>query len=294
MVKLGFIGFGEAAYEMSCGFKAEGSGVEIRAFDVAYEKNKMNFDLRAEKAGVTLVESLEDLIRDSEVIMSMVPTAYTLTTAMDALKHVKTGQLFADASTSLPNDMVVIAKAAADRGLEFTDAAMLGSLPKDKHKVPILVSGTGADRFLELMKPLGMDIEKVSDKAGDASAIKLTRSIYMKGLATLMTETLMCAYKNNIQDKIIESISGSLDGEKFIVTANRLISGNAIHSERRTHEMESVIEFAEECGIRPTMTIATKKSLEELNDLNLREYFRDSKPKGYMDVMKAMHDKGIL
>jgi 3-hydroxyisobutyrate dehydrogenase-like beta-hydroxyacid dehydrogenase len=226
--------------------------------------------------------------------MSMVPTAYTLTTAMDALKHVKTGQLFADASTSLPNDMVVIAKAAADRGLEFTDAAMLGSLPKDKHKVPILVSGTGADRFLELMKPLGMDIEKVSDKAGDASAIKLTRSIYMKGLATLMTETLMCAYKNNIQDKIIESISGSLDGEKFIVTANRLISGNAIHSERRTHEMESVIEFAEECGIRPTMTIATKKSLEELNDLNLREYFKDSKPKGYMDVMKAMHDKGIL
>lgn len=294
MVKLGFIGFGEAAYEMSCGFKAEGSGVEIRAFDVAYEKNKASFDTRAEKAGVTIVESLEALIGASEVIMSMVPTAYTLTTAMDALKHVKAGQLFADASTSLPNDMVEIAKAAADRGLEFTDAAMLGSLPKDKHKVPILVSGTGADRFLELMKPLGMDIEKVSGKAGDASAIKLTRSIYMKGLATLMTETLMCAYKNNIQDKIIESISGSLDGEKFIVTANRLIVGNAIHSERRTHEMESVIEFAEECGIKPTMTIATKKSLEELNGLKLREYFKDSKPKGYLDVMIAMHDKGIL
>lgn len=294
MVKLGFIGFGEAAYEMSCGFKAEGSGVEIRAFDVAYEKNKASFDKRAEKAGVTIVESLEALIGASEVIMSMVPTAYTLTTAMDALKHVKAGQLFADASTSLPNDMVEIAKAAADRGLEFTDAAMLGSLPKDKHKVPILVSGTGADRFLELMKPLGMDIEKVSGKAGDASAIKLTRSIYMKGLATLMTETLMCAYKNNIQDKIIESISGSLDGEKFIVTANRLIAGNAIHSERRTHEMESVIEFAEECGIKPTMTIATKKSLEELNGLKLREYFKDSKPKGYLDVMIAMHDKGIL
>jgi 3-hydroxyisobutyrate dehydrogenase-like beta-hydroxyacid dehydrogenase len=294
MVRLGFIGFGEAAYEMSCGFKAEGKDVEIRAFDVAYKNNKANFDARAEKAGIELVESLEELIGSSEVIMSMVPTAYTLTTAMDAMKYFGKGQLFADASTSLPDDMVEVAKAAAERGIDFADVAMLGSLPKDKHKVPILVSGTGADRFLSLMQPHGMDIEKVSDKAGDASAIKLTRSIYMKGLATLMTETLMCAYKNNIQDKIIESISGSLDGEKFIVTANRLISGNAIHSERRIHEMESVIQFAEECGLTPTMTIATKKALEELNGLKLMEYFKESKPKNYLDVMNAMRVKGIL
>lgn len=294
MVKLGFIGFGEAAYEMGCGFNAEGKDVEIRAYDVAYEKNRESFDIRAKKAGVTLVDSLEELIASSEVIMSMVPTAYTLTTAMNALKYFDKDKLFADASTSLPDDMVEIAKAAAAMGVEFADVAMLGSLPKDKHKVPILVSGTGADSYLELMKPLGMDIEKVSDKAGDASAIKLTRSIYMKGLATLMTETLMCAYKNNIEDKIIESISGSLDGEKFIVTANRLISGNAIHSERRIHEMESVIQFAEGCGITPTMTIATKKALEELNGLRLMDNFKDSKPKNYLDVMNAMHDKGIL
>jgi hypothetical protein len=42
------------------------------------------------------------------------------------------------------------------------------------------------------------------------------------------------------------------------------------------------------------MTIATKKALEELNGLKLMEYFKESKPKNYLDVMNAMRVKGIL
>ena len=80
---------------------------------------------------------------------------------------------------------------------------MLGSLPKDKHQVPITASGNGAKVFYDLMSPYGMKINPINEKVGDASAIKLVRSLFMKGIASLMIDTMQAADAYGISDEIV-------------------------------------------------------------------------------------------
>lgn len=118
---------------------------------------------------------------------------------------------------------------------------MLGSLPKDKHQVPITASGNGAEKFRELMTPWGMRITLAGEKAGSASAIKLVRSIYMKGIASLMIEMLQAADAYGVADEVVASVSKSMDGISFTSHLDRLVTGSALHCTRRAAELKGSI-----------------------------------------------------
>lgn len=119
------------------------------------------------------------------------------------------GKIYADVSASTPAVKEKIWEAVRDTGVKFVDAAMLGSLPKDKHQVPITASGNGADTLKEMMTPYGMKITTAGEKAGAASAIKLVRSIYMKGIASLMIEMLQAADAYDVSEEVVSSIAKS-------------------------------------------------------------------------------------
>ena len=186
-MNIGFIGYGEAAFNISLGLKGE--GVEgIRANDAMMNHEVMGKQVhaRAEQAGVTLVESAKEVAQWADVLFAAVPSSFTMDVCNEIKSCLRPGQLYVDVSASTPATKVAIWEAIKDTGVLFADAAMLGSLPKDKHKVPITASGNGAAKFQELMTPYGMKITLAGEKAGSASAIKLVRSIYMKGIAGLI------------------------------------------------------------------------------------------------------------
>ncbi|MGZ4310454.1 MAG: NAD(P)-dependent oxidoreductase, partial [Gaiellaceae bacterium] len=59
----------------------------------------------------------------------------------------------------------------------------LGVVPASGLATPALASGAGAGRFAELFRPLGMPVEVVGPRPGDAAGLKLLRSVFMKGMA---------------------------------------------------------------------------------------------------------------
>ena len=165
---------------------------------------------------------------------------------------------------------------------------MLGSLPKDKHQVPITASGNGAAAFKEAMEPLGMKITLAGEEAGAASAIKLVRSIFMKGIASLMIETMQAADAYNVTDEIIASLSKSMDGIPFKDHLDRLVTGSALHCVRRAAEMKGSIAMLEEDGIMSEMTVATKHRLEALEPYHFAEKYVGSKPAGFAEIIEAI------
>lgn len=291
-MKIGFIGFGEAAYNISLGLKGEGV-TGIIAFDKMAKDPVMGkmVTARAMEAGVTLYGTAKEVAAESDVIFGAVPSSF----AMDVCEEIKgvlgEGKVYADVSASTPSVKEKIWDAVKDTGVKFVDAAMLGSLPKDKHRVPITASGNGAALFQELMSPLGMKITAAGEKAGAASAIKLVRSIYMKGIASLMIEMLQAADAYDVSAEVISSISKSMDNIPFTSHLDRLVTGTAIHCHRRAAELKGSVAMLEECGFSPAMTEAAKKRMEDMEAYGFAERYVEKKPDGWKEIIRVMKEE---
>ena len=75
-MNIGFVGYGEAAFNISFGLAGE--GVQgIRAHDAMMHHEVMGRQVhtRAEKAGVTLVESAKEVVDWADVVIVVVPPA---------------------------------------------------------------------------------------------------------------------------------------------------------------------------------------------------------------------------
>jgi 3-hydroxyisobutyrate dehydrogenase-like beta-hydroxyacid dehydrogenase len=278
-MQLGFIGFGEVAYELATGFRQEGlSGI------VAYDPMRDDATLgslvgeRAAKSRVTLLDSAADVSERSEVVIAAVPGSKAVAAAEQAVRRLGRGKIYADVSTSSPTAKKTISVSVEASGAQFVDGALMGALTLLRHKVPTLISGSGSDRFLMLMSPLGMALEKVSDVPGDAVAVKLVRSIYMKGIASLAVEMLQAASVLGVAPRVIDSISATMDGKPFAEMMNFLVVAGGIHAERQAHEMRDVMAMMAELEVDSSMTKGTLGWLEWLASKKLKEKFQGQKP----------------
>jgi 3-hydroxyisobutyrate dehydrogenase-like beta-hydroxyacid dehydrogenase len=291
-VNIGFIGFGEAAYELTMGLKEEGLSKNY-VYDVLFDpENKDNvLTKRIQSATVIVCQNEKELIEKVDVVFVAVPADYTLAVAKNVAQYLRPGLIYADVSAASPNVKIKVAELVKEKETSFVDVAMMGPLPVYKHKVPILGSGSGIDVFQNIFNQYGMNIKKVSDEAGDASSVKLIRSIFMKGLAGLFIEMLEISHKNNVQNYVIDSISETMDSKEFSYTLNRMVTGTAIHALRRSKELEGSIELLEESNTDSTMSVATKKKLNQIANLNLKEFFDGKTPQNWIEVIEALNRK---
>ena len=292
-MNIGFIGYGEAAFNISLGLGQEGlSG--IRATDAMMDHPVMGVQVhdRAKQAGVALVSSAAEVAQWADVLFAAVLSSFTLDVCREVKDCLRPGQLYIDVSASTPATKEAIWDLIGGTGVLFVDAAMLGSLPKDKHQVPITASGNGASKFQEVMAPHGMKITLAGEKAGAASAIKLVRSIFMKGIASLMIEMLQAADAYGVSDEVVSSISKSMDGIPFTSHLDRLVTGSALHCTRRAAELKGSIAMLSEAELSPEMTTAAKHRLEALEPYEFAKKYVEKKPGGWQEIIQAIRVNG--
>ncbi|WP_121610807.1 prephenate dehydrogenase/arogenate dehydrogenase family protein [Mesobacillus foraminis] len=285
---LGFIGFGEAAFELASGLKLQGLE-RMTAYDPlwnmpAYRELILT---RSTKAGVTLVQTSEEVLQQVDMVIVAVPADKTLEVSKQLKPHLEKGTVYIDVSASSPDIKKQVAANIQEKEGEFVDAAMMGPLPVYKHEVPILASGYGTDIFIETMQRFGMNISKVSDVPGDATAVKLIRSIYMKGIAGLYVELLEAAHEFNVESLVIDSLSETINGCTFEETMNRLVTGTALHAARRSVELGGTIAMLDSVNIDSSMSKAAKEKIERLASLNIKEKFKGEKPEHWLQVIEA-------
>lgn len=291
-MKIGFIGFGEAAFNLASGLGTEGISKMI-AYD-SMENDLVRGKLiksYAQESNVTLVPNAAELVRSVDIIISAVPSTYALSICKDIKIHLRKNQMYVDVSASTPYVKEQIWDLIKDKDILFVDAAMMGSLPKEKHKVPITASGNGADKFKELMTPYNMNIKTVGEKAGAASAIKLIRSIFMKGIAALMIEMLQAADAYGVADEVIESIAKSMDSTDFNSHLDRLVTGSAIHCKRRGDELKGSIELLQDVNLDSGMTKASMERLQSLEKYEFAKRYIDNKPSGWEEIIEILEFK---
>ena len=288
-MNLGFIGFGGAGYGLVKGLKSAGLN-DIRFHDRMQAKSPYTETIHrhALETGAIMMESVGELLSHVDVVFSCVTGAMAVSVAEEAAPFLREGHLYADVNTASPKVKEDVAKIVEYGGAAFVDAAMMGAIPTFLHRVPILASGSGAGRFATAMQPWGMNIRVIGEKPGQASAIKLFRSIFTKGLLSLLLEMLTATHRYGVDEMVLGSIAESLDGTPFQETVRNQMTKGVVNAERMAHEMEEVIATLEELGTPAGMSRASKETLSRCAGMGLRERFGGELPTTLAEVLKAM------
>ena len=243
------LGLGEAGGTIASGLAAE--GCDVRGWDP---------DTARDASGVEQTATPEEAVVGAHLVLCLATAAHALTAATSVLPLLGAGQLYADLNTTAPTLEREIAAAIAATGAAFADVALLGGVPARGVRTPALASGDGAERFAELMRPLGMPVTVVGREPGDAAGLKLLRSVFMKGLAASVLESVEAARRRGGDDWLRGEIA-EVVGEPLL---ERLLSGSVAHAERRREEMDAAAAHLRELGVEPRVAEAAAGWLRQL------------------------------
>ena len=279
--KIGFIGFGEAAAGIAKGLAEEGA-TDITAFDVRP---------RLGSEGVTMADSLEDLLAGADIVFAAVTSAVALSVATEAAPYLTQRHLYVDINSVSPDTKIAVGKIVSEAGARFVEAAVMAGVPGYGHKVPMLLAGEAAPELIKAMEPLGMVMEDFGPELGRAAAMKMFRSIMVKGMEALFQECVLGAERYGVADKVLDSIGDGYPGIDWNKLAHHLIGRTAIHGERRAHEMEEVAKTLKALGIEPMMAQAAAKRIKWAADKGLAEKFKGVAPESFHDVVAAIRER---
>ena len=193
----------------------------------------------------------------AEVVLSVNSAKVDLDVAREAAAALSPAAVYADLNTAAPTLKRELAELVGER---FADVALLGPVPEKGIGTPALASGPAALAFAEVLGPLGMPVQVVSDQAGDAAAMKLVRSVFMKGLAASAVESVAAAEAAGHGDWLKDEIAAVI-GRPLL---DRLLAGSRAHATRRVDEMEAAAELLRELGVEPRIALASAELLAEL------------------------------
>jgi 3-hydroxyisobutyrate dehydrogenase-like beta-hydroxyacid dehydrogenase len=289
-LRLGFIGFGEAASRFGKDL-AQAGLAHIVAYSPSAAKAGADDPVHAKAAaaGVELVPSIKDVCRRSNVVVALTPGKLALPVLRKARRHLTADHIYVDATTASVKDMEKAAQ-MLHGGAAFVDAAVMDPVPMNGIKVLTVASGSHAEKFRELLGAYGMNIQVVGEKAGAASSMKLLRSVCMKGLAALLLESLEAAQRYGIAEVLAADMARFINGRPFEDVMQRFVCGTAIHAGRRVHEVSEAMALLKSLGASTRMTKSTRETLQSIADMGLRERFGAREPDAIAPVLDAIID----
>ena len=250
MTTIAVLGLGEAGALVAADLVA--AGVDVRGFD----------PVAAAPIGVEACGSEAEAVTGAELVLSINTGAVALDVAREAAVACAPGTIFADLNSTSPERKREIAAVLPD-GVEFVDGVLMSTVPGKGLYVPMAVSGPGAVGFATVMGRLGAHIELVGDEVGVAAARKLIRSVFFKGLAAAVTESIAAARAAGIEAGIRDEIGRELAAADAGLI-DVLLEGSRTHAARRAQEMESVIALLETLDVPPRVSTASRDWLRDL------------------------------
>lgn len=288
-LKIGFVGFGEAGYNLAKGLRGVGV-TQLFAYDINTQTPKLGERIleRAAETEVRLLDSSESLARESDFLLSVVTASSAIEAATQTAPFLQPHQFYADLNSVSPETKCAIAQIITDTGARFVEAAVMAPVPPYGHKVPMLLGGPNARSFAELLSPTGMRFDVISDQVGAAVAVKMCRSIIVKGLEALLFECVLGATHYGADERVFASLDESFPGMNWGKLAGYMISRVVEHGERRARELEEVAATLRAAGIEPLMAEAIVQRQDWGAQLNLKEHFGGKVPEDYRAIAQAI------
>ncbi len=291
-IKIGFIGFGEAGFHIARGLRGAGLS-SICAYDINARAPELGEKIqrRANEAEVPLFESNGELVEVSDILLSTVTANRAAEAAEQSAPFLAARHIYADLNSVSPALKQSIGQMVESSGAKFVEAAIMSPVPRHGAATPMFLGGVHAREFVDLLSPFGMKLEVISERIGAASAVKMCRSVVVKGLEALMVECVLGAVPYGADERVFSTLDESFPGIDWKKLASYMVGRVVEHGERRAREMEEVAATLRSIGVEPIMTEAASRRQDWLAGLGLLEHFGGKPPDDYLVVAQAIDFK---
>ena len=263
--RIALVGFGEVGRIF--GHDLARQGLELSTYDILLDAPTARPAMleQARAAAVAPLDTLGAAVGRADLVISAVTASSSRDVARDAARWLRPGQYFLDINSVSPETKRGNARTVEASGADYVEAAVMAPVPPQRLAVPMLLGGRRASVLAAALKAFGMNATAVADEIGTASAIKMCRSIMIKGIEALVVECTFAARRFGAEQAVLASLDKTFPHMGWNAELpDYLVSRVAEHGRRRAAEMREVALTLEEVGVRPIMAAATAERHDAL------------------------------
>lgn len=262
-IAFALIGFGEVGQTFSRGWLAR-PDTRVSAFDILFNDPSRSEPLRskASEIGVTAAHDVASAVAGADIVVSAVTASQVLAVAVSTSPHLRPGQIFVDVNSASPGTKKRAAEIVMGSGAAYVEAAVMAPVKVPGITVPILAGGPEAASTAERLNLMGMNLQAVATDYGRASAMKLSRSIMIKGIEALIVESAKAAHAWDVEAEVFGSLSQTFPSIDWPSLAAAMAERVATHGVRRAAEMREAADMVAEIGIDPALCRAVADAQE--------------------------------
>jgi 3-hydroxyisobutyrate dehydrogenase-like beta-hydroxyacid dehydrogenase len=231
--------------------------VSVASYDTIYADR----DSKSWRLGSKFTDaaaSAAEAAQGADLVISAVTAAQTLAAAKAAAPGLAGKAIFLDLNSASPGVKREAAGVIDAVGGRYIEAAVMSPIGPKRIATSMLFGGAHAQAALGELQALGFSGARFfSAELGKASAAKMCRSVMVKGIEALLSESLLAARSYGVEDTVLKSLDDLFPGPDWPELARYMISRTLEHGVRRSEEMREAARTVSEAGLAPHMSQAT-------------------------------------
>jgi 3-hydroxyisobutyrate dehydrogenase-like beta-hydroxyacid dehydrogenase len=285
--RISFIGFGEAGQAIASGLRD--AGIEqITAWDILFpETAGARLKAAGDAIGIRAATSAADVVRETDMIISAVTAASSVDAARSVAPYISGSPYYLDINSVSPGRKQETAKLLGDN-VRYVDIAVIAPIHPARHRTPLLIAGPHAEKVSPLLRELEMQLTVVGAETGAAAAIKMIRSVMIKGIEALTLECFLAAARAGVLEEVTASLKNNYPTLDWRAITDYNLERMASHGERRAAEMEESAATLRELGLDPLMVESTVKRQREMGVIGKQQTVRETLQSGRAAMLDAI------
>lgn len=260
------IGFGEADDAFATGW-GPAVAPQLCANDIRALQAVVT--VRATARGLVCHAAPQDALAGAGVALCPVTADQALAVEQTCAAHLPRGLIWLDGNScalATKRQAAVVIEAAGGR---YVDMAIMAPVHPHLNCTPALLSGPHAGAALAALAGFDMRLTVEGGAVGDASAIKMLRSVMVKGFEALTTECLLAARRAGVEEFVLASLEVSDPGLNIRQRGSYNLERMLVHRQRRAAEMREVALTLRDLGLLDRMAAASALWQDELGGLGI-------------------------
>jgi 3-hydroxyisobutyrate dehydrogenase-like beta-hydroxyacid dehydrogenase len=228
--------------------------------------------MRASMAAARVVACTDraQALAGANLVLSLVTADQAVAAAEANAGFLAPGAIWCDMNSVAPETKRTAATAVTAVGGRYVDVAVMAPVQPLALAVPLLVSGPACQDAVGRMSEIGFtNIRCVGTQIGRASAIKMIRSVMVKGIEALSAECFAAAEAAGVSEEVFASLDASEKSQPWRDRVRYNLERMHTHGLRRAAEMEESVKTLRGLGVVPVMTEGTVLRQREIGAFRL-------------------------
>jgi 3-hydroxyisobutyrate dehydrogenase len=283
-LRIALVGYGEVGGIFGAAL-AKAGVAGVTAFDILARDAAWLERARSRDGGVGIATTNQEAVADADLVICAVTAAQTRAAADEIARAIRKGAFVLDVNSASPRTKTACAEVVDRAGGRYVESAVMTSVPPHGIRTPMLLGGTHAEAVQPTLAALGFDAPVGSTTLGVVSAVKLCRSVVIKGMEALFIESMLAARHYGVEDEVLASLAETFPGLDWERQAAWFWKRVVQHGKRRAEEMREAAVTVNDAGVEPRMASATADVQAWVAALRASGVFEDaSADAGFRDL----------